>query len=187
MGRYKRYSAALKAKVALEAILGEKTDNELAGLYQVHPAQVGEWKKRALEGMPDLFEDRLHIPQIVNQIGEDHDVKLRIQAQLLSIGLDEPQMRVLLPRPAEHLGRDVDANAFRGIDGGEKIALGATDLEDALAGRDQEPEDLSQSAVIPAAQPLPAVAPSRHLVPVPDTLVAKGGGSRVGTTAIGWR
>ena len=63
MGRYKRYSAALKAKVALEAILGEKTDNELAGLYQVHPAQVAEWKKRALEGMPDLFEDRRQKPR----------------------------------------------------------------------------------------------------------------------------
>ena len=57
MGRRKRHTAALKAKVALEVIRGEKTANELAGLYQVHPTQISEWKKRAIEGMPELFED----------------------------------------------------------------------------------------------------------------------------------
>jgi transposase-like protein len=57
MGQRKRHSAALKAKVALEVIRGEKTANELAGLYQVHPTQISEWKKRAIEGMRELFED----------------------------------------------------------------------------------------------------------------------------------
>jgi transposase-like protein len=55
MGTHKRYSAQLKAKVALEAIRGDKTVNELAGLYQVHPSQIATWKKRLLEGMPELF------------------------------------------------------------------------------------------------------------------------------------
>ena len=57
MGQRKWHTAALKAKVALEVIRGEKTANELAGLYQVHPTQISEWKKRALEGMQELFED----------------------------------------------------------------------------------------------------------------------------------
>ena len=57
MGQRKRHTAALKAKVALEVIRGEKTANELAGLYQVHPTQISEWKKRAIEGMPELFAD----------------------------------------------------------------------------------------------------------------------------------
>ena len=57
MGQRKRHTAALKAKVALEVIRGEKTANELAGLYQVHPTQISEWKKRAIEGMQELFED----------------------------------------------------------------------------------------------------------------------------------
>ena len=34
----KRYSAEFKSRVALEAIKGYKTVNELAGLYGVHPA-----------------------------------------------------------------------------------------------------------------------------------------------------
>ena len=57
MGQRKRRGAALKAKVALEAIRGERTVNELAGLYQVHPSQIAAWKKRALAGLPELFAD----------------------------------------------------------------------------------------------------------------------------------
>ena len=57
MGPHKKYTAQLKAKVALEAIRGEKTVNELAALYQVHPSQIMSWKKRLLEGMLDLFAD----------------------------------------------------------------------------------------------------------------------------------
>jgi putative transposase len=51
----KRYSADLKAKVALEAIKGHKTANEIAAEYEVHPTQIVQWKKQALDGLPDLF------------------------------------------------------------------------------------------------------------------------------------
>ena len=57
MSRRRRHSATFKAKVALEAIRGERSVNELASLYQVHPSQIAKWKKRALEGMADLFAD----------------------------------------------------------------------------------------------------------------------------------
>ena len=51
----KRYSAELKAKMALEAIKGQKTANEIAAEYGVHPTQIAQWKKQALDGLPDLF------------------------------------------------------------------------------------------------------------------------------------
>jgi putative transposase len=53
----RQFTAALKAKVAVEAIKGSRTINELASLYQVHPAQIAAWKKRALEGLPGLLGD----------------------------------------------------------------------------------------------------------------------------------
>lgn len=53
----KQYSAALKAKVALEAIKGHRTINEIAGAYGVHPNQVQTWKKQALDQLPELFAD----------------------------------------------------------------------------------------------------------------------------------
>ncbi len=50
-----KHSAELKAKVALEALKGLKTVNELAGQYQVHPTQVSQWKRQVQLGARDLF------------------------------------------------------------------------------------------------------------------------------------
>ena len=51
----KRYSAQIKAKVALEAIKGQKTTNEIAAEYGVHPSQIAQWKKQALDELPHIF------------------------------------------------------------------------------------------------------------------------------------
>lgn len=51
----KKHSGAFKAKVALEAIKGEQTLNELAGHFEIHPTQVVQWKQRLLAGAVDLF------------------------------------------------------------------------------------------------------------------------------------
>lgn len=57
-GQRKQYSADLKAKVALEAIQGKKTAQEIATEYGVHPSQITQWKKHVLEGLPFLFSIR---------------------------------------------------------------------------------------------------------------------------------
>ena len=54
----KRHSAEVKAKVALEAIKGHKTVNEIASEYGVHPTQIAQWKKQALEELPKIFSQR---------------------------------------------------------------------------------------------------------------------------------
>jgi putative transposase len=54
----KHYSADFKAKVALEAIKGQRTINEIAAKFQVHPNQVTQWKKQMLEALPSIFSDR---------------------------------------------------------------------------------------------------------------------------------
>ena len=45
----KIFSGEFKAKVALEAIRGIKTVNEIAQEFEVHPTQVGLWKKELQE------------------------------------------------------------------------------------------------------------------------------------------
>lgn len=55
MGKRKRHDAAFKAKVALEAVKGEKTLAELAAEHGVHPNQIGQWRKKLLEELPTLF------------------------------------------------------------------------------------------------------------------------------------
>ncbi len=52
------HPAGFKAKVALEAVRGERTLNELAGQFELHPTQVVPWKKRLVEGATELFNGR---------------------------------------------------------------------------------------------------------------------------------
>jgi putative transposase len=54
----KRHSAEFKARVAVEAIKGQKTINELSSAYGVHPHQIVQWKKQALEELPQIFSER---------------------------------------------------------------------------------------------------------------------------------
>ncbi len=54
----RRFSADFKAKVALEAIKGQKTVAELAGEYEVHANQITQWKKQLLESLPEVFGRR---------------------------------------------------------------------------------------------------------------------------------
>jgi putative transposase len=53
----KRYSGELKAKVAVEAIRGQRTTNEIASSFGVHPNQVSKWKKQALEELTEIFSN----------------------------------------------------------------------------------------------------------------------------------
>jgi transposase-like protein len=52
----KSYDKAFKAKIALEAIRGEKTIQEIANSYCVHPNLIGQWKARLLENAASIFE-----------------------------------------------------------------------------------------------------------------------------------
>lgn len=54
----KSHDAAYKAKVALEAVKGEKTIGQLSSKYGAHPNQIGQRKKRLLEELPTLFSDK---------------------------------------------------------------------------------------------------------------------------------
>ena len=53
----KQYSSKFKARVAIEAIRGEKTLGQLGSQFKVHPMQIAKWRKCALEQLPELFVD----------------------------------------------------------------------------------------------------------------------------------
>jgi transposase len=56
MGRQRKsHSAAFKAQVAIAAVKGDKTVNQLAGEHAVHPTLIHTWKKQLLAGAEDLF------------------------------------------------------------------------------------------------------------------------------------
>ena len=56
MGKHRRqFSAELKAKIAVEALKGQRTVQEIASSYSVHPNQVTNWKKQVLDFSPEAF------------------------------------------------------------------------------------------------------------------------------------
>lgn len=81
----KRYNAALKARVALEAVKGEKTIAQLASEYGVHGNQIRKWRKQLLEELPRIFSDRR---KKAEKEGEELTSELYRQIGQLKVELD---------------------------------------------------------------------------------------------------
>ena len=60
----RRFSAAFKAKVALEAIRGERTISDLATQHQLHPNEITQWKRQAIENLSKAFDDKASDAQV---------------------------------------------------------------------------------------------------------------------------
>ena len=54
----RRFTAEFKAKVALEAIQGQRTISELAIKHELHPNQITQWKRQAIEKLAKVFDDK---------------------------------------------------------------------------------------------------------------------------------
>lgn len=57
MAQRRKHSGQLKARVAVEAIAGHKTVNEISAEYGVHASQIHKWKKQALKHLPEVLDD----------------------------------------------------------------------------------------------------------------------------------
>ena len=67
----KQYSPAFKARVAIEAIRGEKTLSQLGSQLKVHPIQIAKWRKSAMEQLPQVFVDGRTRKSGVVETGKD--------------------------------------------------------------------------------------------------------------------
>jgi len=84
-GKRQRHQGAFKAKVGLEALMGQKTVSEIAREYQVHPVQISQWKRAIVERLPELFE-RGSTSQ--NPTGEAELARLEQKVGQLTMELD---------------------------------------------------------------------------------------------------
>ena len=57
MSTRRRFTGEFKARVALEALRGDKTIQEIAAKHKVHPNQVTTWKRQAIEGLGEVFSN----------------------------------------------------------------------------------------------------------------------------------
>ena len=81
----KNHDSAFKAKVALEAIKGEKTMAQISSEYGVHANQIRQWRQRLLEEMPGVFSDRRQKKEKQN---EEMTAELYRQIGQLKVELD---------------------------------------------------------------------------------------------------
>ncbi len=51
----RRFTAEFKARVAMEALRGDRTIQAIAAKHEVHPNQISGWKRQAQEGLRELF------------------------------------------------------------------------------------------------------------------------------------
>lgn len=51
-----QYTKQKKAEIVLELLKEEKTISQISSEYGIHPTQLNQWKKTAIEGLPELFE-----------------------------------------------------------------------------------------------------------------------------------
>jgi transposase len=89
----KRLDAVTKAKIALEAIRGEKTLAEIAKAYKVHPNQIAQWKKQALRTLPDVFSKR--------KLKEEDEAKAREDELYKQIGQLKVEVEFLKKKSAQ--------------------------------------------------------------------------------------
>lgn len=102
MRQRRRFDETFKAKVALEALKEEKTLQELAEEYEVHPNQISAWKKQLLSSASTLFERK-------NKKNEELDqVKRREQELFKQLGQAKYENEWLKKKYKQLYGRDYE-------------------------------------------------------------------------------
>ncbi len=67
----RRFTADFKARVALEALRGDRTVQEIAAKHKVHPNQVSTWKRQAIDGLGEVFSNG------VDRARSDHEAEVK--------------------------------------------------------------------------------------------------------------
>lgn len=93
----RRFSAEFKARVVRAALREDKTLNELAGEFGVHPNQITKWKKQVVESLTDVLGQP---PKERDVDRSEHEARLYQQVGQLQVELD------WLKKKAKQLGID---------------------------------------------------------------------------------
>jgi transposase-like protein len=110
MSKHNKVSKEDKAKIVMIVLRGEKTVNEIASQYAVHPNLVSRWKQQAVNNMAELFEDerqkinrkmykeQVHkIEQLEKLVGQ-REYELDWLKKKLSIFDDDREVKIGRPR-----------------------------------------------------------------------------------------
>ena len=121
MKKRRNHDAGFKARVALEAVKGERTVSDLATEYGVHPTMIHQWKKALLDGAADIFERG---GKKAPEVDEDPLGRGRL---IVAAGLGMERQAVGADGPTsapERHGRITSCSTSNGPVCGDQIAIG---------------------------------------------------------------
>ena len=98
----KNHSKEFKAKIALEALRGEKTIQELAQIHGVHPNMITRWKKQLLESASDIFDNKKKSDK------EKEKADKKMEALYNQIGMLQVEKEFLKKKYQELFGTEPD-------------------------------------------------------------------------------
>lgn len=81
----RRFTSEFKARVVRAAMREDKTLSELAGQFDVHPNQITDWKRQAIEALPEVFSRRKAAD---TKAAEAHEARLYQQVGKLQVELE---------------------------------------------------------------------------------------------------
>jgi hypothetical protein len=117
MTKRRRFTADFKAKVALEALRGDRTIQEIASRHKVHPNQVSTWKRQAMDGLGAVFANG------AGEAGSEHEAEVHDpHAKIGQFG--PPSMNWSTPIVRKLRIRDGDQATQTGRDS-EQVAAGS--------------------------------------------------------------
>jgi transposase-like protein len=82
------HDAHFKTKVVLEALKTNKTLAQLSSEFGIHAQQITDWKRQALDGIPQLFESGLAKPSLSLEQREQIEAPLFQQIGQLKVEND---------------------------------------------------------------------------------------------------
>jgi transposase-like protein len=97
----RHHDATVKARVALEAIKGEKTIAQIAGEYGIHPNQIRMWRDRALAALPAAFS-KSAVKSEKERYGVNHKRIERLM-QVMGIAAIYPKRKTSQPQPENRI------------------------------------------------------------------------------------
>ena len=64
----KRHKADFKARVALEALRGQRTTAQIASEYKISAVQVSQWKQQLIKSIPEIFSSPVKQQQDTDEL-----------------------------------------------------------------------------------------------------------------------
>jgi len=98
----KKYDKAFKSKVAIEALRGEKTLQELSVAYQVHPNMIALWKKELIENAETIFEKK------GKERAKEEELEVKVDSLYKQIGLLQVEKEFLKKKYRQVYGIEPD-------------------------------------------------------------------------------